>query len=102
MVTVFFCPSTGPVFEVIIIGKNKPKAYKRIITREAIIKALTALIFIKINFHQFSCRTNEILKHVWIQKSLQEKKVSRQPLINSMIRKLILQPKFDLNTNQKQ
>ena len=70
MVTLFFCSSTGTVFEVIIIGKNKPKAYKRIITREAIIKALTALIFIKINRYQFSCRINEISKHVWIQKSL--------------------------------
>ena len=79
MTTLFFCPSTEPVFEVMIIGKNKPKAYKRIITREAIIKALTALIFIKINCHQFSYRINEISKHVWIQKSLQEKKVSRQP-----------------------
>ena len=46
MTTLFFCPSTELVFEVIIIGKNKPRAYKRIITREAIIKALTALIFI--------------------------------------------------------
>ena len=46
MVVLFSCTSPGPVFEVIIIGKNKPRAYKRIITREAIIKALTALIFI--------------------------------------------------------
>ena len=60
MTTLFFCPSTELVFEVIIIGKNKPRAYKRIITREAIIKALMALIFIKIiPHHLFSYRINE-------------------------------------------
>ena len=60
MVILFFSPSTELVFEVIIIGKNKPKAYKRIITREAIIKALMALIFIKIiPHHLFSYRINE-------------------------------------------
>ena len=77
MVIVFSCTFPEPVFEVMIIGKNKPKAYKRIITIEAIIKALTALIFIKINYHQFSYQINGISKHVWIRKSLQEKKVSR-------------------------
>ena len=60
MTTLFFCPSTEPVFEVIIMGKNKPRAYKRIITIEAIIKALIALIFIKIISHRlFSYRINE-------------------------------------------
>ena len=41
-------------FDVIIIGKNNPRAYKRIITIAAIIKALIALIFINlilVNFH---------------------------------------------------
>ena len=47
-----------------IIGKNKPRAYKRIITMAAIIKALIALIFIVTIFHQFSCQTNAILTHV--------------------------------------
>ena len=50
--------------EVIIIGKNKPNAYKRIITIEAIINALIALIFIEVIFHQFSYLTNAILTHV--------------------------------------
>ena len=75
MVTVFFCPSTGPVFEVIIIGKNKPRAYKRIITREAIIKALTALIFIKINLRLSSYQTDEVLMLLLKQKFLQDKEL---------------------------
>ena len=75
MTTLFFCPSTEPVFEVIIIGRNKPRAYKRIITREAIIKALTALIFIKINHHLFSYRTNEVSRLLLKQKFLQDKEL---------------------------
>ena len=55
----FPCVFPGSVFEVIIIGKNKPRAYKRIITIEAIIKALMALIFIKISLPLSSYRTNE-------------------------------------------
>jgi len=56
---VFSCVAPGSVFEVIIIGKNKPRAYKRIITIEAIIKALIALIFIKIIPRLFSCQISE-------------------------------------------
>ena len=63
MTTLFFCPSTGLVFEVIIIGRNKPKAYKIIIKREAIMKALMALIFIKIIYRLSSCQTNEEIMH---------------------------------------
>ena len=33
-------------FDLRMIGRNKPSAYKRIITNAAIIKALIALIFI--------------------------------------------------------
>ena len=63
MVTLFFSPSTELVLDVIIIGKNKPRAYKRIIIIDAIIKALIALIFIKIIFHHlFSYQTNEEIK----------------------------------------
>ena len=54
-----------------MIGKNKPNAYKRIITIEAIIKALTALIFIKINPHLFSCQINGVLRLLLKQKFLQ-------------------------------
>ncbi len=53
-----------------IIGKNNPNAYRRIITTEAIIKALIALIFINIIFHQFSYQTNVILTHVLKEKFL--------------------------------
>ena len=75
MVILFFSPSTELVFEVIIIGKNKPKAYKRIITREAIIKALTALIFIKINLRLSSYQTDEVLMLLLKQKFLQDKEL---------------------------
>ena len=75
MTTLFFCPSTELVFEVIIIGKNKPRAYKRIITREAIIKALTALIFIKINLRLSSYQTDEVLMLLLKQKFLQDKEL---------------------------
>ncbi len=83
MVILFFSPSTELVFEVIIIGKNKPKAYKRIITREAIIKALTALIFIKVNYHLFSCRTNEVLMLLLKQKFLRDKELLIRTKINN-------------------
>ena len=75
MTTLFFCPSTELVFEVIIIGNNKPRAYKRIITREAIIKALTALIFIKINLRLSSYQTDEVLMLLLKQKFLQDKEL---------------------------
>ena len=83
MTTLFFCPSTEPVFEVIIIGRNKPRAYKRIITREAIIKALTALIFIKINHHLFSYRTNEVSRLLLKQKFLRDKELLKKTKIGN-------------------
>ena len=55
------------------IGKNNPSAYKRIITIDAIIKALIALIFIKIIPHQFSYRTSDISVHELKQKFHQGK-----------------------------
>ena len=58
-----------------IIGKNNPNAYKRIITTEAIIKALIALIFIVPISHLFSCLTNVILTHLLIEKFLTKTKV---------------------------
>ena len=58
-----------------IIGKNKPNAYKRIITIDAIIKALIALIFIKIIPRQSSYRTNDILMHELKQKFHQDKEL---------------------------
>ena len=58
-----------------IIGKNKPNAYKRIITIEAIIKALIALIFINIILRLFSCQISEVLMHALKQKSHQDIKL---------------------------
>ena len=54
-----FCIVTVSAFEVIIIGKNKPKAYKSIITIDAMIKALIALIFIKIIRRLYSYQISE-------------------------------------------
>ena len=67
MTTLFFCPSTELVFEVIIIGKNKPRAYKRIMTIDAIIKALIALIFIKITLRLSSCQISEEIV-LWLKR----------------------------------
>ena len=58
-----------------IIGKNKPNAYKRIITIEAIIKALIALIFINIIPRLFSCLISEVLMHELKQKFHQDIKL---------------------------
>ena len=58
-----------------MIGKNKPNAYNRIFTIEAIIKALTALIFIKINPHLFSYQINVVLRLLLKQKFLQDKEL---------------------------
>ena len=67
MVILFFPSSTEFAFEVIIIGKNKPKAYKRIITIDAIIKALIALIFIKIILRLSSCQISEEIV-LWLKR----------------------------------
>ena len=50
-----------------IIGKNKPRAYKRIMTIDAIIKALIALIFIKIIPRLSSCQISEEIV-LWLKR----------------------------------
>ena len=50
-----------------MIGRNKPNAYKRIITIEATIKALIALIFMSINPHLFSCQISEEIV-LWLKR----------------------------------